>query len=160
MEINQTNSADDKNPFRPPSNTDVIQSARLGEVQKLRYTLIIFALSILAGVAMSFMFIVTISASGAVISTVGIILIVLSKRNGLWKLALLGGSGPGITLAVFGLIFTNEWSPTDAETPVSLTALAYAAITLPLIIIAFQRVGGIKFPDQQTVDERPKPSTF
>ncbi|MEZ6061558.1 MAG: hypothetical protein R3C19_14525 [Planctomycetaceae bacterium] len=97
----------------------------------------VMLLTIVGGTIAAHIDIESIIVSGAIVSLLGISIAVLAMRVRRWTGVMFGLSGPAITLFCFLLINIQEWSPGDAQVPVSRIVTVYAAVAIVLGIAAF-----------------------
>lgn len=140
MDTDQSDRLRNDNPFRAPESNETSKRTASGGTLRLKIGLLVFAVAILLGPILSFIFIHSIIGSGVIVFSVGLTLIVGGKRNSVASVALLGGSGIAIVLFVFGLININDWSPDEATSPVSMLISAYSMFALPFAWFAYTRV--------------------
>ncbi len=123
----------DDNPFRAPQSS--FQPVERKSHPKLRLLRIFVGLqctTIALGVAFALYDIESIVVTGPILSVTGVGAALFSRRHQQAGGIIFGLSGPVITLFCFVLIDQLNWSPRNAQYPVSLIAMVYATCTLPL----------------------------
>lgn len=77
--------------------------------------------------------------SGPTCIVLGLIVAAFGIRRRSFTLSLLGISTLPISLAIFLLIFFNDWSPAEAQRPITLILFAYELAVAPISIFAMFR---------------------
>ena len=124
------------NPFRAPVTAfEPTAESRRGGQWVLR-TILVQLTVLLIGVPMAWYWIESIIFSGVIFTISGVFVAVQSRRHSNRPGQLFGLSAPLLSLAVFGLINVNEWSPGEAYYPVNQILLMYALLALPVATVA------------------------
>ena len=134
----------DDNPFRAPQSAfEPIENTFHTNLRRLRVCLGLQCTSIALGVAAAFYTIHSIVVTGAILCLVGVVTVFLSRRLKLTDGLVFGLSGPAVSLVCFALINLLNWSPRDAQHPVSIIAVVYATCALPLGLYVWTRTGSV-----------------
>ena len=140
--VENTMTTPDDNPFRAPKSAfEPVESTSNKNLRRLRVCLGLQCATIALGVAAAFYTIHSIVVTGGILCLVGIVTAFLSRRNRLSDGLAFGLSGPAISLACFTLINLLNWSPADAQHPVSIIAVVYATCALPLGLYVWTKTG-------------------
>jgi len=132
----------DDNPFRAPQSAfEPIESTFNTNLRRLRVCLGLQCATIALGVAAAFYNIHSIEVTGGILFLAGVVTAFLSRRLRLTDGLVFGLSGPAISLVCFAMINLLNWSPTDAQHPVSILAVGYATCALPLGLYVWIRTG-------------------
>jgi hypothetical protein len=129
----------ERNPFLPPESQftprESIPANRAQTVANVLAILKMVAIGI--GTVAALIDIESIVATGPIISLLGLPVAIISIRNARYLGIVFGLSGLAITIACFLLIFNLQWSPHEAQMPVSAIGVCYAgpAILLGVMFV-------------------------
>ncbi|MEZ6125875.1 MAG: hypothetical protein R3C49_22335 [Planctomycetaceae bacterium] len=96
----------------------------------LKVMLFLFVAATPIGAGLAAWEIESILGTGPVISLLGLAILVAAIRARQPVAALVGASGPGISLICWAAILMNGWGPGDAQEPISIVAAIYALVAV------------------------------
>ena len=128
------------NPYRAPEVPfEVVrESAPRGAYFWVRSFIIMQMLIAVVGTAAAFVDVETIVATGPILSIFGIFGTIVCVRKRYYFGALIGASGPVISVAIFFVILLLNWSPTAAQEPIPLIGAVYMAILCVMGLVALR----------------------
>ena len=128
------------NPYRAPevSFEVVRERAPRGAYFWVRSFIIMQMLIAVVGTAAAFVDVETIVATGPILSVFGIFGTIACVRKRYDFGALIGASGPVISVAIFLIIQLFNWGPTEAQEPVPLIGAVYMAILCVMGLVALR----------------------
>ena len=144
------------NPYRAPEVPfEVIrESVPRGTYFWVRLWVILQMLVAVVGTAAAFVNVESIVATGPILSLVGIFGTIVCVRKRYYFGALIGISGPLISVAIFLMIFLLNWSPGDAQEPVPLMGAVYLAMLCAMGLVALREVISLQANEQMQANER------
>lgn len=139
------------NPYLPPQTTsERVKVRSLHGRPWSRYLGAIQVLVVAVGAPLAFWEIITILASGAILTLVGLAMAIMAYREkNYWTLAL-GGAAVSFTIFVFVVINAFGWGPPEAAEPVSLIIAGFSLLFVPPLLFAVIR------SDRTTSTETPQ----
>lgn len=132
----------DKNPYRAPAAEfeSTLDTSNGTKSWRFQMSTIIQMTLTVAGIVAAFVNVWTIVFSAGPVILLGVLTYAFERRcrpgRGIGWGAVFGLSGPAIAVLCFLLINGMEWSPTDAQHPISFLLLVYGCISLPCAVIA------------------------
>ncbi|MCA9058341.1 MAG: hypothetical protein KDA85_07575 [Planctomycetaceae bacterium] len=131
---------DDHNPYRVPDVSERSRQRVTGSPGRtllpFRIACVLQVATVLIGTIVAWFEIESIIVTGPLLTVLGITVLTMAIRIQSMLGALVGGSGPTISLLVFLVILVFDLGPREAQIPVSVIASLYAMTCVPLIIIA------------------------
>ena len=128
------------NPYRAPEVPfEVVrESVPRGAYFWVRSFIILQMLVAVVGTAAAFVDVETIVATGPILSIFGIFGTIACVRKRYYLGALIGASGPVISVAIFLAIFLLNLSPTAAQEPVPLMGAVYMAVLCVMGLVSLK----------------------
>ncbi len=118
-----------ENPYSPPrtQSEQAISEVRVASNWPRRLLFLQLLVVTFGFLAAYFVGIESITVTGAVLTLVGLLLSVSSWRGKNLCSLVCGVSGAAFSVCIFGLIYHNAWSPSQARTPVLILACVYVS---------------------------------
>jgi hypothetical protein len=128
------------NPYRAPEVPfEVVRErAPRGAYFWVRSWIILQMIVAVVGTAAAFVDVETIVATGPILSIFGIFGTIACVRKRYYLGALIGASGPVISVAIFLVIFLLNLSPTAAQKPVPLMGAVYMAVLCVMGLVSLR----------------------
>lgn len=144
------------NPYRAPEvPLEVVrESVPRGAYFWVRLWIILQMIVAVVGTAAAFVDVQTIVATGPILSVFGIFGTIACVRKRYYFGALIGASGPVISVVIFLVIFLLNWSPTAAQKPVPLTGAVYIVILCVTGLVALRETILLQANAQRQAGER------
>src|SRR5690348_5490896 len=102
--------------------------------------IVLQASSIWLAVAASVIEVESIVVSGAILSSIGLLLVVLCMVGG-WRYGLMFALAvPSISIVCFSVIYGLSWSPDEASRPIPLLLFVFGLVAIPLARYALREV--------------------
>ena len=116
-----------ENPYSPPrtQSEQAISEVRAASNWPRRFLFLQLLVVTLGFLAAYFIGIESITVTGAALTLVGLLLSVASWRGKDLCSLVCGVSGAAFSVCIFGLIYHNAWSPSQARNPVLILACVY-----------------------------------
>jgi len=141
-----TMTVSEDNPFRAPqSSFDPTEDKATKGLRVLRICIGLQCTTIVLGVSAAFYDIESIVVTGPVLFLIGIFLALCNRQHEHLTSLAFGLSGPAISIICLALINLLNWSPTDAQHPVSIIAAVYTTIALPTGLFLWTRTGSDRY---------------
>lgn len=144
------------NPYRAPEVPfEVIrESVPRGAYFWVRLWIVLQMLVAVVGSAAAFVNVESIVATGPILSVIGIFGTIACVRKRYYFGALIGASGPVISVAIFLTIFKFNWSPTAAQEPVPLMGAVYMAVFCIMGLVALLQTRSLQATASTQASER------
>jgi len=156
---------DHKNPYAAPRpvHEPVVDKFDTGRSWWAVVASVLQLITVCVGVPIAWFNIESILFSGPIVSILGLLTTILAIRarsGNTLLLSIFGLSGPAISVGTFALIAYQEWSPSDAQEPVSMLLIWYVLIVVPMgLVCVFGRQGNSSVAETAQSPDNAEPSS-